>query len=220
MSNKTIHLPDDLHRYLVRISVRETDVMRRLREETARLPERTMQISPEQGQLMALLAKAIGAVRALEIGTFTGYSALAVAQALQPGGTLVACDANKTWTNLATKAWSEAGVADRIELRLGDAAKSLEDLEKEGKTGTFDFVFIDADKKQYRNYYEAALRLTRPGALILLDNMFRDGKVVDRSAHDVDTAAIRELNAFLAGDERVDISVVPISDGLTIARKR
>ncbi len=220
MSNRTIGLPDTLYTYLLENSLREPDVLRRLREETARLPHAEMQISPEQGQFMAFLVRLMGARKALEIGVFTGYSSTAVALVLPPDGTLIACDVSDEYTSVARRYWQEAGVDGKIELRLGHAADTLEYLLAEGHAGTFDFAFIDADKEQYDLYYERVLQLLRPGGLMALDNMFRGGRVADPSDTLPGTQAIRDLNRKLHRDERVHLSVVPIADGLTLALKR
>ena len=194
--------------------------MRRLREETASMEQANMQIGPEQGQFMALLIELIGARSVLEVGTFTGYSALAMAVALPENGALVACDVSEEWTAIGRRYWEEAGVAHKIELRLAPALETLDALLAEGRAGTFDFAFIDADKEGYDAYYERALELVRLGGLIALDNTLWEGKVVDPAATDVDTEAIRAINAKLALDERVTLSLIPVGDGLTLARKR
>jgi len=194
--------------------------MRRLREETASMEQANMQIGPEQGQFMALLVELIGARSVLEVGTFTGYSALAMAAALPENGALVACDVSEEWTAIGRRYWEEAGVAHKIELRLAPALETLDALLAEGRAGTFDFAFIDADKEGYDAYYERALELVRLGGLIALDNTLWEGKVVDPAATDVDTEAIRAINAKLALDERVTLSLIPVGDGLTLARKR
>ena len=194
--------------------------MRRLREETASLDEASMQIGADQGQFMGLLVEIMGARNALEVGTFTGYSALAVALALPDDGRLVACDVSEEWTAIARRYWEEAGVAHKIDLRLAPALETLEGLLAEGCAGTFDFAFIDADKEGYDAYYERALELMRTGGLIALDNTLWEGKVVDPAVADGDTQAIRAMNAKLAGDARVTLSLLPVGDGLTLARKR
>jgi predicted O-methyltransferase YrrM len=194
--------------------------MRRLREETATLDRARMQIGPEQGQFMALLVELIGARRALEVGTFTGYSALAVARALPDDGRLIACDVSAEWTSIGRPYWEEAGVAHKIDLRLAPAIETLDALLDEGRAETFDFVFIDADKTGYDAYYERALSLIHAGGLITLDNTLWEAKVVDPEITDADTEAIRAINKKLAADERVTLSMVPIGDGLTLARKR
>ena len=179
-----------------------------------------MQIAPDQGQFMALLVKMIGAKRALEIGTFTGYSSLVVALALPANGTLVALDNSEKWTAMARRYWTDAGVEEKIELRLGEALSSLGALLAEGEAGRFDFAFIDADKENYEAYYECCLELLRPGGLIAIDNVIWNGRVADPMIDDPDTSAIRALNAKLHKDERIDLSLVPIADGLTLAYKR
>ena len=194
--------------------------MRRLREETASMEQANMQIGPEQGQFMALLVELIGARSVLEVGTFTGYSALAMAVALPENGALVACDVSEEWTAIGRRYWEEAGVAHKIELRLAPALETLDALLAEGRAGTFDFAFIDADKEGYDAYYERALELVRLGGLIALDNTLWEGKVADPAATDVDTEAIRAINAKLVLDERVTLSLIPVGDGLTLARKR
>jgi caffeoyl-CoA O-methyltransferase len=179
-----------------------------------------MQISPEQGQFMALLAELIGARRVLEVGTFTGYSALAVALALPADGRIVACDVNEDTTAVARRYWAEAGVADKIELRLGPAVDTLEALLAEGGGETFDFAFIDADKVNYDAYYEGALALLRQGGLMVIDNVLWSGAVADPERQDADTSALRALNAKLHDDQRISLSLLPVSDGITLARKR
>jgi predicted O-methyltransferase YrrM len=220
MSNRSIGLGEELHAYLVSVGAREPEVLRRLREETAELPQRGMQIAPEQGALLALLIRLLDARRCLEVGTFTGYSSTAVALALPPGGRLVCCDVSREWTDVARRTWADAGVADRVTLRLGPAADSLDALLAAGEAGTYDFAFIDADKGGYDGYVERALRLVRPGGLIAIDNVLWSGAVADPADHDPSTDAIRALNAKLAADERVDIAMVPIGDGLTLLRVR
>jgi predicted O-methyltransferase YrrM len=220
MSNKSIGLPDDLQAYLVRIGVREPPVLRRLRDETAKLPQHGMQIAPEQGMLLALLVELLGARRCLEVGTFTGYSSTVVALALPPDGHLVCLDVSEEWTALARRAWEEAGVADRVDLRLGPAIESLDALLAEDAAGTFDFAFVDAAKDEYPAYYERVLRLLRPGGLVAFDNIFLAGRVADPSANDAGAVAVRALNDQLVADERVSIAVLPIADGVTLVRKR
>jgi predicted O-methyltransferase YrrM len=221
MSNRTLELSDRLYDYLQAVSVREPEILRRLREKTARLGTVSqMQIAPEQGQFMALLVELLGAHRLLEIGTFTGYSALACALALPPDGRLTACDVNPEWTRIARQFWEEAGVADKIDLRLAPAEETLQALLADGQANTFDMAFIDADKKNYDIYYEKALQLVRAGGLILIDNVLWDGHVADPAIQDENTVAIRKLNAKLFKDERITLSLVPIADGLTLARKR
>ncbi len=220
MSNVSLGLPPDLNAYLRRVGVREHPLLARLRDETAALPQHDMQIAPEQGALMAMLVRLIGARRCVELGTFTGYSSLAVALALPEDGRLTCFDVSAEWTAIARRYWDEAGVADRIELRLGPGVDGLDGLLADGAAGTIDFAFVDADKRSYPAYHERMMELLRPGGLVAYDNVFRGGAVVDPTADDVDTRAIRLLNETLATDERVDVAMVPIADGLTLARKR
>lgn len=220
MSNRTIAIDDDLHAYMLSVSLRETDLMRRLREETAALPQRSMQIAPEQGQFMALLVQMIGARKCLEIGVFTGYSALWVARVLPDDGRLIACDTSEQWTAIARRYWEEAGVADRIRLHLAPALDTLDGLIDAGETGSFDFAFIDADKGHYRDYYERSLQLLRPGGLIVIDNTLWSGDVADPQKQDADTVAIRRLNEFIHRDTRVEMSLLPVADGLTLVLKK
>ncbi len=220
MSKRTITLDDRLYDYLHAVSLREPALLAQLREETAALPEARMQIAPEQGQFMAMLVRVMNAREILEIGTFTGYSALAMALALPPDGHIVACDVSAEWTAIGRRYWREAGVAERIELRLAPAIETLEALLADGGEDRFDFAFIDADKSGYHAYYEACLKLVRPGGLIVVDNTLWDGRVADDSVQDANTCAIRAFNAALHDDVRVDLSLVPIGDGLTLARRR
>jgi predicted O-methyltransferase YrrM len=220
LSNRTISLDDRLYDYLLRVSLREDEVLRRLREETLAMAEARMQIAPEPGQFMALLVRLIGAARVIEIGTFTGYSALAMARAMAPGARLVACDVSEEWTDVARRYWREAGVAERIELHLRPAMETLGALVEAGQGGSFDLAFIDADKERYHAYYEWVLRLLRPGGLVCVDNTLWGGSVTDPAKDDTDTRAIRAFNAALHEDPRIDLSLVPIGDGLTLARKR
>ncbi|MFB7634687.1 O-methyltransferase [Streptomyces sp. NPDC056149] len=207
--------------YVASISLREPDVLRDLRKKTSELPLALMQISPEQGQFLALLVKAIGARRALEIGVFTGYSLLSTAMALPAGGRVVGLDISEEWTSIAREFAGRAGVAEKIELRVGDARQSLAALLREnGSVGSFDFVFIDADKENYAAYYEAALELLRPGGLIVVDNVLWHGAVLDEAQQDSETTALRAFNAKVRDDKRVVLSVVPFADGLTFALKR
>lgn len=220
MANRTIELSEPLHAYLVSTTVREPAVLADLRKETAALPMAVMQIAPEQGQFMALLVEMLGARRVLEIGTFTGYSSLSMALALPPGGRIVACDISEEYTAMARRYWARAGVQDRIELRLGPAVETLDALLRAGNAGSFDFIFIDADKTNYGVYYERGLELLRPGGVMAVDNMLWGGAVIDPAKNDADTIAIRALNERARADERVTISLVPIGDGLLLARKR
>ncbi len=220
MSRTTIALTDRLNDYLLEVSLREPPLLERLRAETAALPEAAMQLAPEQGQFLALLVELIGARRALEVGSFTGYSGLCVALALPADGRLVACDVSEDFTAIARRYWAEAGVAEKIDLRLAPALESLDALLAEGAGGSFDFMFVDADKENYPHYYEHGLELLRPGGLMAIDNVLWGGAVADPARQDADTEAIRALNAKLHDDERVTLSLVPIGDGLTLARKR
>jgi predicted O-methyltransferase YrrM len=220
MSRRSISLTDSLYDYLLSVSLREPDLLRRLREETAADPAARMQISPEQGQFMALLARLMGARRCLEIGVFTGYSSLALALALPDDGRIVACDVSERWTAVARRYWDAAGVARKIELRLATAMETLERLLGSGAAGTFDFAFIDADKENYVGYYERVLELLRPGGLIVVDNTLWSGRVADPENAEAGTVALRHFNEHLHRDERVDLSLVPVGDGLTLALKR
>lgn len=219
MSRTHIQLTDELAGYLRRISLREPDALRRLREETAQLPQGGMQITPEQGQFMRLLARLMNVRKALEIGVFTGYSSSSVALGLPAHGKLVACDVNAEWTEIARRYWRELGVESRIELHLGPALQTLERFVAEGESGTFDFAFIDADKENYDKYYEAALLLLREGGLIAVDNVLWHGRVIDSSVNTEETQALRRFNEKLVADTRVMISTLPIGDGLTLAMK-
>jgi predicted O-methyltransferase YrrM len=220
MARRTIQLTDALYEYLLSVSLREPEVLRRLRAETAGMERAECQTAPEQGQFMALLVRLMGAARALEIGVFTGYSSLWVALALPADGEMIACDVNADWTATALRYWKEAGVDGKIDLRLGPAAETLERLAAEGRAGSFDFAFIDADKRGYDSYYEGCLRLMRSGGLIAIDNVLRHGAVADPAVRDAETESVRALNRKIAADRRVDISLVPVADGLTLARKR
>lgn len=220
MSNKTLMLPDRLYRYLLAVSLRESELLRQLREETARDAMARMQIAPEQGQFMALLVELMGARQVLEIGVYTGYSSLCMASALPPEGRLVACDMSEEWTRIARRYWEAAGLADRIELRLAPALDTLADLLADGQAATFDFAFIDADKREYQDYFEAALKLLRVGGLMAIDNTLWNGSVIDPDDQSEDTVAIRSFNEHLRHDDRISLTLVPIGDGLTLARKR
>lgn len=220
MSNKTLNLTDELYQYLLKVSLHETELMAELRKETAKLSMSEMQVSPEQGQFMALLAKLLDTRQVIEVGTFTGYSTLAIAQALPADGKVIACDVSEEWTSMAMRYWEQAGIVDKIDLRLAPALKTLDGLLQEERAGDFDMAFIDADKENYLNYYERCLELLRPGGLIMVDNVLWGGSVVDVSNQKSDTVAIREFNEHIQHDSRVDISLVPIGDGLTLARKR
>ncbi len=216
MSNRTLTLTDDLVAYVQRLGVREHPVLAKLREDTARMPNAQMQIAPEQGAFMALLVQLTGARRILEIGTFTGYSSTVMALALPSDGRMTCLDVSREWTDRARQAWEEAGVAAKVELRIGPAVESLALLDEDA----FDFAFIDADKTGYDAYYEGCLRVLRPGGLILIDNVLQGGRVVDEGADDDNVRAIRDLNEKIATDERVDMTLLPVADGLTMARVR
>jgi len=220
MTRRTLPLDDRLYDYLLATALREHPAQARLRAATARLPEAGMQTAPEQAQLMALLVELCGARRVLEIGCFTGYGTLAMALALPPDGHLVTLDVNPEWVALGQQAWREAGVADRIEVRFGLALASLDQLIAAGAAGSFDLAFIDADKKSYNAYYERSLVLVRAGGLILLDNVLWGGLVADPANADHQTAALRALNTKLRDDARISLALVPIGDGLMLARKR
>lgn len=220
MSNRTLNLDDKLYQYLLSHSLRETPVQSRLRERTAALPERGMQISPEQAQFMALIVELMGAEHILEVGTFTGYSALCMALALPDQGELVCCDISREYTDIGKPFWQEAGVDDRIELRIAPAIETLDSLLSEGRAGHFDLAFVDADKTNYENYFERCLTLLRTGGLMMIDNTLWGGSVANPEKNDPDTQALRQLNKKLHKDDRVTLSLLPIGDGLTLARKR
>jgi predicted O-methyltransferase YrrM len=220
MSTKTITLTESLHHYLLSVSLREPPILARLREETAQHPLANLQIAPEQGQFMALLVQLMEVKKCLELGVFTGYSALSVALALPPDGKLIACDVNEEWTSMAWRYWQEAGVAHKIALRIAPALETLDKLLVNGEAGSFDFIFIDADKENYTNYYERSLELVRHGGLIVIDNVLWSGRVADPNEQDMDTVAIRRFNTKLYFDERIALSVLPLADGLTLAYKR
>ncbi len=215
MANRTLAMNDVIHAYLVDVSVDETEAMRALREETAAMPAHRMQIGPEQGAFMGWLVGLMGARRCLEIGTFTGYSALCIAGAMPEGGRLLCCDVSEEYTAVARRYWAKAGLAPRIELRLGPAVDTLATLD-----GEWDFAFIDADKPSYDAYYEACLRLLRPGGVVAIDNVLWGGSVANPENTEASTQALRALNEKVGGDPRVDACMVPIGDGLTLARKR
>lgn len=220
MSNRTLGLGDGLYEYLLNYSLRETECMRRLREVTSGQEMSRMQIAPEQGQFLALLVELTGAERIIEIGTFTGYSALWMAGALPPHGELICCDISREWTDIGRPFWREAGVEERIRLQIAPALDTLDELMRQGGAGGFDMAFVDADKTNYLNYHERCLELLRPGGLLMFDNTLWGGAVADPSCQDADTVALRALNSRLHTDPRVSISLVPIGDGLTLARKR
>lgn len=220
MSNRTLPLNDGLYQYLLDHSVQEPEILVALRQETASLPLAEMQIAPEQGQLMALLVQLLGVKKALEVGVFTGYSALRVALAMPADGRLVACDINPEYTAIAQRYWAAAGVSDRIDLRLGPALDTLNHLIDAGEANQFDFAFIDADKANYSNYYERVLQLVRPGGLVVIDNVLWSGRVADPAVQDSRTKALRQFNQRLYQDDRIVLSLVPIADGLTLALKK
>jgi predicted O-methyltransferase YrrM len=219
MSNRSIPLTDSLYDYLLSVSLREPPLLLQLREETAALPTRSMQIAPEQGQFMGLLLRLMGARLCLEVGVYTGYSSLAAALALPDDGRIVACDVSEEWTSIARRYWRAAGVEHKIDLRLAPAVQTLDDLVAAGQAGRYDAAFIDADKQSYLAYYERVLLLLRTGGLILVDNTLWSGRVADPEIADADTVALRHFNEFLHRDTRIELSLVPIGDGLTLARK-
>lgn len=220
MSRATLNLTPALYEYLLEVSLRDDPLLKRMRDETGKMAQANMQIAPEQGQFMALLVKVLGARRCIEVGTFTGYSALCVARALPADGRLVACDVSEEWTAVAQRYWREAGVAERIDLRIAPADETLRALIGDGAIGQYDFAFIDANKTAYAEYYELCLELLRAGGLIAVDNTLWSGRVADPGEGDADTRALRAFNLALHDDTRVDVSLVPIGDGLTLARKR
>lgn len=220
MTRKSLAITDAIHAYLLSCSLRETDVQQELREYTAGHKMAMMQIAPEQGQFMALLVRLLQAKNIIEIGVFTGYGSLCMAQAMHPDGHLIACDINEEYTAVARKFWQKAGVADRIDLVLTPALETLDKLLADDKAGLFDFIFIDADKTEYDAYYERSLQLLRSGGLIMVDNTLWYGKPADPDQNDRDTRAIRTFNHKLHSDERVYISLLPVADGITLALKR
>jgi predicted O-methyltransferase YrrM len=219
MSSKTLNLNDSLLHYIQSVSVQDSEVLKQLRAETAKQPMAVMQIAPEQGQFMSFLVQLLNAKKTLEIGVFTGYSTLVVALALPPDGQVIACDINEEYTAIAQQFWQQAGVAEKIELRIAPALETLDKLIAENQSNTFDFAFIDADKSNYSNYYEKALQLVRPGGVIAIDNVLWSGRVADPEVQDNRTKKIRKFNQNLAQDSRVKISLIPIADGLTLALK-
>lgn len=220
LSNRSINLTDQLYDYLLSVSLREAPLLAELRAETAKMPNHNMQISPEQGQFMALLARLTGAKRVVEVGIFTGYSSLAVALALPGDGKMLCCDVSEEFTSVAQRFWKKAGVDKKIDLVLAPALETLDKRLAAGEAGRYDLAFIDADKSNYDGYYERILRLLRPGGLILIDNVLWGGAVVDAKDKSEDTEAIRALNAKLAKDERVHLSLLPLGDGVTLAVKK
>ena len=220
MSNKTLCITEKLYEYMLSVSLREPEVLRELRLETGLDEQANMQIAPEQGQFMALLVRLLGAKKTLDIGVYTGYSSLCIGLALPQDGRVIACDLNRQWTDIAKRYWHKAGVGDKIDLRLAPARQILEELlANKAAAASFDFAFIDADKVNYDIYYEYCLQLIRPGGLIAVDNVLWDGAVAEETVDDVDTEAIRALNNKIHADPRVELSLVPIADGLTLARK-
>ena len=220
MSSSTIGLSEDLRKYLLGVSCRESKTLKGLRKETFQLKESQMQISPEQGSFLALLVKVLSAKKTLDIGVFTGYSSLVVADALPDDGVVIACDTSEEWTNIARKYWKIASVNNKIQLELAPAIKTLDKLIEKGDQGTFDFSFIDADKINYQNYLERSLVLLKPGGVVAIDNVLWGGKVLDKQDNEPATRAIRKFNEKLKDDDRVLISMVPIGDGLTLAFKK
>ena len=220
MARDQVGIPPDVYAYLLRYGVHEPPVLARLREETDSHPRRQMQIGPEQGQLLRLLVELLGAKRCLEIGTFTGYSSLSVALALPADGSIVCCDVSEEFTSIARRYWAEAGVAGKVDLRIGPAVDTLDALIAGGESGTFDLAFIDADKGNYPAYWERCVRLVRRGGLICIDNVLWSGAVADPSDQSADTNAIRAVNERVHGDDRVTAVTLPIADGMTIARVR
>ena len=220
MSTRTIQVTDQVHEYMLRVSLREPKVLQQLREETANLEEGGMQLSPEQGQFMRFLVRMLGAKRTLEVGVFTGYSSLSVAFGLPDDGQIVACDVSEQYTSIARRYWQAAGMDHKIQLHLGPAVHTLDNLIQAGHLNSFDFAFIDADKENYARYYEQCLQLVRRGGVIGIDNTLWGGTLVDEGQQDDSTNAIRALNKKLHADDRVELSMVPIGDGFTLARKR
>ena len=219
MSSRTIQITDDLYDYLLNANRPLPELFVSLREETAKMPNGGMQISTEQGHFMALLTRLLKAHKVLEVGVFTGYSALTVATALPEDGKLIACDVSHEWTSIGRKYWEDAGVAHKIDLRIAPALETLDALITEGHSGTFDFAFIDADKPNYDAYYERMLQLVRPGGLIAIDNTLWSGHVANPEKNDESTVALRALNAKIRDDHRVHLSLLPVGDGLTLAMK-
>lgn len=219
MSTSSIGLSDQLHQYLLSISAPADPLWQRLNDETLAAVGFNMQISREQAQFMTVLIQLTGTVKAIEIGTFTGYSALTIARALPENGQLVACDVSAEWTSIAQRYWQEAHVEEKIELKIAPALETMDNLISDGQTGTFDFAFIDADKSNYGNYYERCLTLLRPGGLVCVDNTLWGGAVANPQKNDADTVAIRELNQRMHEDDRVNSSLIPIGDGLHLGLK-
>ncbi|MCG8378998.1 MAG: class I SAM-dependent methyltransferase [Proteobacteria bacterium] len=219
MSRQSLQLDDQVYDYLLSISLRESDLLKKLREETAELPLARMQIAPEQGQFFSFLIKVLNVKNAIEIGVFTGYSSLCIAMAMADDGKLIACDIDEEYTNLAQSYWSKAGVEKKIDLRLAPAIETLDKLIEENKTGFYDFIFIDAHKPEYIDYYERSLKLLKTGGVIAVDNVLWDGNPVDPEKQDEDTNAIRAFNEHVFQDKRVFISTIPVGDGVTLVTK-
>jgi len=220
MSNRTLSLTDQIYKYLIEHSLRESEPLRKLRTITQQHELARMQIAPEQGQFMALLVELLAIKRIIEVGTFTGYSALAMAQALPADGQIICCDISKEWTDIGKTSWQEAGVSSKIDLRIAPALETLDALLANGNERKFDMAFVDADKSNYLVYYEKCLQLLTPGGLLVFDNTLWNGDVADEAVQDADTVAIRALNDQLHQDDRISLSLVPIGDGLTLVRKR
>ncbi len=220
MTVEPLAISPELHEYLLSVSLREPEVLVKMREEVSKMPSAGMLLAPEQGQFLAFLLKLIGAKKTLEVGVFTGCSTLWVANALPENGRIIACDVSEEYTNIARRYWREAGVDHKIDLRLAPATETLSQLIDAGHSGQYDFAFIDADKSNYSHYYEQCLQLLRPGGFIAFDNVLWGGAVIDETDQYEDTVAIRELNLKAKSDERVDISLVPIGDGLFLLRKK
>ena len=220
MANKTLNLDENLYAYLHRVSLREPKVLRKLREATEKEEQANMRSAPEQGQFMAMLLKLIDATRVIEVGTFTGYGTLWMAQALPADGEIITCDVSERWTFVARRFWEEAGVLDKVRLELGPAIDTLDLLLANGEADAFDFAFIDADKVNYDGYFERCLKLVRPGGIIAVDNVLWGGSVIDAANKEESTEAIRAFNLKLADDKRIELSMLPLADGLTLAVKR
>lgn len=220
MSTKTLFLFDKLYKYMMDISIKEPDILKDLRERTSKMDESDMQICPEQGQFMGLIVRMLNVKKAIEVGVFTGYSSICTALNMADGGKLIACDKNAGWTSIAQKYWKRAGVDNKIDLVSAPAADTLNKLIKEGQAGSFDFAFIDADKGNYDLYYELTLKLLRIGGIMMMDNMFWDGKVVDEAIDDDDALTIRNMNEKIGNDGRIISCLLPIGDGLTIILKK
>jgi len=221
MSSGNAFIPPDLYQYILDATLRDDTLLRQLREETALLPEYNMQIAADQGRFMAMLVKMMGAERIIEVGVFTGYSSLSMARAIPETGLLVACDVSVEYTDVAQRYWRQAGVSERVDLRIGPALETLDELIRQGRKGGFDLAFIDADKENYPGYYERCLALVRSGGLLIIDNTLWSGRVADPTDQDPVTSTIRNLNAQAGQDDRLsDVSLLPIGDGLLLARKR